>query len=179
MVTCPNCRASLPDWAQKCQFCGTDVAKAARQVDPASLKRQKSLETPRWVNASYVAISVWFIVSAILIAGATIFQLGAASHQSSPFGKVNAFSYMGLVFCAIQAFIGLGLIFRVELARTVVNFFCALQIIYGVLGALSAIAWIIASPSIAIAFLVYHAASIAAAGFMIYLIVEMDAGTDA
>lgn len=178
MISCPKCNSSLPDWAQKCQFCGTDTTKVARPVVQKTKQRIAAFETPLWVNIAYYSIAGWFILSALISGATSIIAINSASNRNSILGEPNAFDYIGLVFCGIQVIIGLGLIFKIEIIRAIVNFFCAIQILLSILGGLAAFPMMIASPLIGILYLLLQIFNIATAGFMIYLIGETDAGSN-
>jgi len=171
MINCPKCNASLPDWAQKCQFCGTDTTKVARPVVDRTKRKIAAFETPVWVNVAYYSIAGWFILSALISAAANVISINAAKSDSS------GGDYIGLVFCVIQILIALGLILKINIVRGIVNFFCALQIIKGILFGLGAFPLMMISPVAGILWLLYQLFDIATAAFMIYLIGETDAGS--
>ncbi|CAN5694532.1 hypothetical protein BH11ARM2_BH11ARM2_33360 [soil metagenome] len=64
MIQCPKCAASLPDWAQKCLFCGNDTKAVTRPV-AATKAQNPAFQAPKWVWGMYYAISVYFIIGVV------------------------------------------------------------------------------------------------------------------
>ena len=112
---------------------------------------------PRWVKPAYNLIAsywilngVWGIISDTVLAG-----------KDGP-------NLVGAAMGALGALIGLGLLLRIEAVRGVVNFVCALQILFGILDVITA--FILGSPLMMILALV----QIATAGLLIFLIGETE-----
>lgn len=181
MIQCPNCRATLPDWQTRCQFCQADTAKVAR---PVHVKKQyKNLETSKWVWAGYYGISTWWVIDG----GLDIFNTINSVNQQEAAAQAaktlmqqlmhphpSVFSYFGVVWGACTILFGLGLIARLNFIRGIVNFFSALKLLIGLCGIVGTlIAGLIAGPW-TILFLLLHMFTVVTAALMIYLIGETD-----
>lgn len=118
MIQCPSCKNTLPDWAQKCQFCGADVTKVPR---PKAAPQQKAYRTAGsgYANKNliwglYYFFAVWWIIDGGL-------TLATAKG-----------SVLEIVIGSIQALVGVGLLLRIDFLRGVFNVLAFL----GLLGAL-------------------------------------------
>lgn len=159
MTKCPGCNATLPDGASRCQFCGRTLAPPSVRLGPrrSTPPPDAMPGAPRWVKPAYNLIAsywilngVWGIISDTVLAG-----------KDGP-------NLVGAAMGALGALIGLGLLLRIEAVRGVVNFVCALQILFGILDVITA--FILGSPLMMILALV----QIATAGLLIFLIGETE-----
>lgn len=133
MITCPKCKASLPDWAQSCQFCQADTSKLQRPVEVAKPKYKRPMAAWIW-PAYYVISGYWVISGAEGIVQALNLGPFATSIVIEGVKIEPGISVVGLVFGALSALVGLGLLFKLEFIRGVVNVLCFLQILNGLLG---------------------------------------------
>ncbi len=115
-ITCPKCGQSLPAWAQRCQFCGTEMHPGF--VRPVDAYKYATNNRMSWKEAAYVVVSVLIVLqgsSGILLA----------------LLRPNIFSaYLGTM-CAIQAGLGLGMLFHQLWAQFVMKWICILSILGG------------------------------------------------
>jgi hypothetical protein len=127
MIQCPSCKATLPDGAGHCQFCGATFAATppSRRTDSDDPDLGGG-DSPSWVWPAYYGISIWWILSGVW----GIIQELMSKNPGSFWSIVS----MGI--SAVTALVGLGLILRVEQARGIVNVLCFLQILNGVFGLL-------------------------------------------
>jgi hypothetical protein len=173
VITCPKCNATLPDWAQTCQFCQADVKAVARPVAPAAPKQSLTASTsPGWVAGAYYALCVFF-----LLEGAYDILRAVMITQEKVMGSVVGWgfeSFLGVIVGAFTCLIGLGLLLRVEFIRGIVNFFCGLRILFGLVGLLGSLGGVLLFGALGFLFLVMNVVDIATAAFMIYLIGETD-----
>lgn len=171
MITCPKCNATLPDWAQTCQFCQADVKAVAR---PKPVVQQKRGITPAasWIWPSYYAMCAFFALEGA--AGiAQVFMDSHTKFMGQEMG-LNAFSFVSIAINAFTILIGIGLALRVEIIRGIVNFFCGLRILFGLLGLAGSVMGTLFAGAIGFLFVLLNIVNIATAAFMIYLIGETD-----
>lgn len=184
MIQCPKCSNSLPDWAQVCQFCSADLKGVARPVPTASAGPQSRPYTgpAKWIWPTYYAISGYYILDGlrmILIAVLRITSIHKAAATGSSAvvmagDTLTSFQYVDIVVGAITIFIGIGLILRLEFVRGIVNFFCFINIVLGVLRLGSTILIGSLLGPIVLLLLFLNVLSIASSALMIYLIGETD-----
>jgi hypothetical protein len=171
MISCPKCAATLPDWTQNCQFCHADTSKVIRPV-AAPRARPYAPATPQWVWGAYYAIAGFYILQG----GYDIVEAVVASQRKIMGEQIGFgfFSALSVVFGAVTALIGIGLLLKVEVVRGIVNFFCGLQIMFGLLGLAGSFIGALFTGPWGLLGVVMNVAQIAAAAFMIYLIGETD-----
>jgi hypothetical protein len=175
MISCPKCSATLPDWAQTCQFCQTDVQKVVRPKPEVPQRRTLAMATtPQWVWGAYYGISVLFILQG----GFEILNTILGSHRKflGQEAGLGFFEYIVIAIGAFNAILGVGLLARVELARGIVNVFCGIRILFGLLGLLGSLGGSLLAGAAALPFILLNIVEIATAGFMIFLIGETDKG---
>ncbi len=164
MIKCPSCQASLPDWAQECQFCKTStkgVARPARDPhDPAPLQ-----SSPKWVWPLYYALATYFMIN-----GLAGLVLCIVENQK---GFAISGALMGILGL-VSAVLGLGLLFRYEPARGIVNFVCGLNIIFGLFALAGSVFGILFSGFLGVLLVLYKLLDLAVNGFLIFLIGETD-----
>ena len=141
MIACSGCHATLPDWAQKCQFCGTDVTKVARPV-VAVKKPQPLTPSASWIWPVYYALCAYWIVSGLGHAAETYHVaitpvrmeiLGIKETIEAP-GFASFGAILGFAVAIFRVVVGAGLAARAEFARGIANFLAGLSILFGLLG---------------------------------------------
>jgi hypothetical protein len=117
MINCSRCKAALPDWAQVCQFCQTDVTSVAR---PAPEKKvDRGYRAANWVWTAYYLVAGWWLLGGLL---QVLLGFGIIGEGSGPItGTVGAFFML----------MGLGLILNIDLIRGIANILAFLKIIFG------------------------------------------------
>ncbi len=139
VISCSACHNTLPDWAQRCQFCGADVTKVARPA-AVSTKPRPYAPSATWIWPVYYALCAYWVISGLghaaeayhtAVTPVTIKMFGASETITPGFGFGQI---LGLVFAAFQLFVGVGLAARVEIARGIANFLAALGILFGLAG---------------------------------------------
>jgi len=163
MITCPNCKAALPDWAKHCQFCQADTAAVLRpkQDNPDP----EAFQTPTWTMAAYYAVSCLLLVSGLVGIATTL--LGARKDG------LGLFDFVSLVFDGVGTLVGIGLLLRLEIIRGITNVICFL----GILSGLRFLAFGLAGTlftSWGLLVVIYGIVKIAVYAFMIFLIGETD-----
>ncbi len=88
--------------------------------------------------------------------------------------SVGMFSYLAIVLGAVTALFGVGLLARVELVRGIMNVFCGLQILFGLIGLVQSILVGTVFGPLGLVMMFFDVLQIATAAFMIYLIGETD-----
>lgn len=113
MITCPKCKNSLPDWAQTCQFCHTDLKGVAR---PVAVKKETSYygQMAKWVWPCYYAISGYIVLIAIVLATLTLLS-----------GPLGVISKIELAVYALILILGLGLLVQNDFIRGIGMYFAA------------------------------------------------------
>jgi hypothetical protein len=170
MITCPKCSAQLPDWAQQCQFCQTDVRLVQRGA--TGERKVNYYEPKRWVVVAYNIVAGYFILSGILNVVSAI-----GSTHRVVMGQEIGFTfdtYLSIAFAVLTVAVGIGLILHVEIARGIVNFLCGMKIIFGLACAGFTILGATLMGPYGVLMIFMQALDIAMAGFMIYLIGETD-----
>ena len=167
MVSCPRCRATLPDGAAHCQFCGVAFGPAPRAQGtpavPAGVRGGANPGAPAWVWPAYLAVALWWVLNGVW----TVVEFATSAGG----GFVSGVGMLIGVLCAV---VGLGLLLRVEAARGVVNVLCFLKIIFGAIGFFFAFASIGFTGAMGAVAMLVSAFDIAFAGFMMYLIGETE-----
>ena len=167
MIICPKCGAKLPDWQTQCQFCQepVDMSVHGHQRPGADTY----MGSPKWVWGAYYGIAVYFMLEGIydVITGA----LAAIGHGAT---EPTFFSYLGIVVGFFLVVFGAGLLARVEVVRGLMNVFCGLIILFGLLGLPGTVIMALALGPFGILALFMDVLRIGTAGFMIYLIGETD-----
>ena len=171
MIQCPNCKNSLPDWVQNCQFCGASTANVVRQVSSnPQLRTGTVLGGPsKWVWIAYFAIAIWFLVGGT-IDGIRVVMAGVGS--KSP--EAVTFIAVLCIFPATRIFTGVGLLVRWEFVRKVVNFVCGIGILFDLLGIIGALLTIPITGGFGVLLLCYSIFDLSTDAGMIYLIGETD-----
>ncbi|MEZ0325814.1 MAG: hypothetical protein ACAH95_07895 [Fimbriimonas sp.] len=139
MITCPKCANSLPDWAQVCQFCQSDLKSVVRpKIDPKSNNRAAAYGPAKWVWPAYYLISGYYVVAGLADIARGVIMM--TRHTDNAIGEqFGFFGYIGVIVGAIGMLIGIGLLAKVEFIRGIVNFFCWINILSGAFGLLSSV----------------------------------------
>ncbi|MBN9501353.1 MAG: hypothetical protein J0H02_06230, partial [Armatimonadetes bacterium] len=148
----------------------TDVAKVARPIAATNSKTQRSVAS--WIWGAYYSLAVFYVVSggydvAMVFVNANRVILG----EKLGFGF---WSYIGLAIGGLTSLLGIGLLLRLELARAIVNFFCGLQILFGLLGLAGSVLGTMFAGALGLVMVFMQIVQIAAAAFMIYVIGETE-----
>lgn len=172
MISCPKCSASLPDWAKTCQFCHADTTAVARPKPVASSRPVAFAGPPQWVWGAYYAISVLYVVEGV----DDIFMTFVNSHRKIMGEEIGIgpFGILSIVLGALTILIGLGLVLRIEFIRGIVNFFCGVQILLGILGFFGAVAAALFTGPFGILLMFLEVLRVVCGVMMIYLIGETD-----
>ena len=171
MIECPQCAAKLPDWTQACQFCQADTRGVIRApaYNAFTSSNRSSFEPPKWVWGAYYGISALYVVQGLYSVAMGIYEVSSPkSHFSSFFATIE------LVIGAVTALLGLGLLARIEFVRGIINFFCGIQILLGILGLAGSVFGAMILGPLGLLMMFMNVLKIATAAFMIYLIGETD-----
>lgn len=181
MITCSGCHQTLPDWAQKCQFCGADVTKVARPV-AVTAKSRPLTPTASWIWPVYYSLCAYWVISGMGHAADTYHTaitpvkmefMGIKETMEAPgFGSFAAI--LGFGVSIFRIVVGIGLAARLEFARGIANFLAGLSILFGVLGlAGSLIGTMFAGPW-GLVLALMNTLDIVVGGMTIYLIGETE-----
>jgi len=130
MISCPQCKATLPDETTYCQFCRNNFAAgtASQAARRSQIEEDSGYTYPetqplnlKWVKPVYYGIAAYWVINALFSIGRLV-SFGAAG------------SLFGAIFLVISLFsllVGIGLLCKVELARNYVNFICWFNILGG------------------------------------------------
>lgn len=173
MITCPRCQQSLPDWAQSCQFCGSDTKAVARPA-PAEKKRYKNFETPQWVWVCYYLIAAWWVLGGIFDVMNAFYLFGKPPKELLGSDGEMGPNIVGIIAGSITALFGIGLAFRIEVIRGIVNFAAGAKLLLGLLGIAGTIMGMTVSGALAIPLVFLHVINVITAGGLIFLIGETD-----
>lgn len=163
MIQCPNCKATLPDWVQQCQFCQAPTGHVLRPRQNAPNVR--AFEVPAWIWACYYGIAGLITIESIIDIVTTLVH---AKHG------LGFFDGVFLVFSAVECLVGVGLLLRLELVRSIVNIVCFAGILRHLFGFLTSFALMIVWPVVGVLLFVLNILFIIQYGFLIYLIGETD-----
>ncbi len=121
MITCPKCKNTLPDWAQSCQFCHSDLKAVAR---PVTVKKEVSYygQMAKWVWPCYYAISGYIVFIAVVLAALTLLA-----------GPLDIMSKIGLTIDALILIVGLGLLVQNDFIRGIGMYFAAIAAVISVI----------------------------------------------
>lgn len=180
MIACSGCHATLPDWAQKCQFCGADVTKIARPVADLPRKSAPLVKAAGWIWPAYYALAFYWVVSGIggafdtyrtAVTPVTIKFMGTSMTNRPGFGF---WSILGFAIAAFTLLVGIGLAARVEIARGVANFLAAVKILFGILGVVGALAGTLLIGPLGLLLALLKTLDVIAGAMTIYLIGETE-----
>lgn len=180
MITCTGCHNTLPDWAQKCQFCGADVTKVSRPAAAPNQKSQPLMKAASWIWPAYYVLACYWIVSGLggafdtyhtAVTPVTVKLFGQTDTYTPGFGF---WAILGFVISGFTLLVGLGLLARVELARGVANFLAAVKILRGILGLASALMTSLVIGGWGILLSLLFAFDVVAGAMTIYLIGETE-----
>jgi hypothetical protein len=165
VIHCPKCNATLPDFAVRCQFCGTTFA--SRNVDPRARAAGGTADAgqPRWVWPAYYAIGGWWVVTGAISVLRSVLPGGGAGSS----GFLVIVGLVNIVF-------GVGLIARVEIIRGIANVLCFVNILFGLLGVVTGFLMTGILGGIGALMMIQSVIDIALAGLLIFLIGETDTG---
>lgn len=173
MISCPKCKASLPDWATSCQFCQADTSKVSRPVEVAKPKYKRELAS--WIWPAYYIIAILWIVSGV---GGILEALNvgpfATTIKLQDVKIEPGVNLLGLIFSGVSAIIGLGLLVKIEIIRGVVNVVCFLQIVNGLLGLWAGIMASAFLGPIGLFITIMNIVDIVTGALMIYILGETD-----
>lgn len=172
MIQCPKCQATLPDWAQQCQFCQTDTSKLAKAVPQSSTYPRSNPnygQTPKWLLPLYYFLSTLYVIE-----GAVYLAMGVSLLMSSKGSAFGPLATIPIVVGGASLIIGVGLIAKVEAFRAIANFFSWITIVVNVLSTFSNLMMLLGGNGSAIGGLLGNIVAIATAGGMIYTIAETD-----
>jgi hypothetical protein len=169
LITCPQCKRSLPPKMANCQFCGASLSTVARPV-----QAQKKIGPEPWVWTLYYVVACWWLVDALKELITSFSAL--AGIQAHPSLAAFAFIvYIGIAVGLFEAALGIGLLVKWEWARAVVNFFCWVRILFGVMGLYSSIMMAgFSGPANTALNILFCVLNIVMAGLQIWLISETD-----
>ncbi len=172
MIQCPKCSNSLPDWAQTCQFCHTDISKVPRPKTAETNKRPL-MQTAAWIWPAYYTISGYFVLSGIWTIVQILISLSAKKSGVEVTG-MGPIQVVMMIIGVLTSAIGLGLLFKVEIVRGIVNIFCWIRIASGILAIPTTIGMTVVFGPLGIVMLVAAILDIVSSGLMIFLIGETD-----
>ncbi len=129
-INCPKCNQVLPGWAERCQFCGYELAKGfARPVD---LKQIQTRNRMSWQEVAYIAVSI------IVMVEGSYLVLQGLQVVPSLLAPVGGGAFLGVIG-AIQVGIGAGLLFQVEWIQFIAKLNCILNLVLSSFGLLTAL----------------------------------------
>lgn len=162
IIKCPNCGQSLPDTFTTCQFCGADVTLAPRvasptmaDAGPSVIIHKERLPEPEWPRKAYVAVLVFWMLSAI----------GGLAMDFTRRPSAGPMSYHGLLLL-----VGLLLLFRVDFVERFIQYVCWFLILFGGVQAITfaQLSGWAGNPALLLAVLSFIGTL--AAAFMLYLV---------
>lgn len=171
MNKCPHCDQTLPDWADYCQFCKNPIPRTQQKEKVFGHKFDqydtgyKTYKTPAWVRPVYHIMACLLMLSGLWDIFFTI--------ANQPEDGLGMMSFIGLTFSGVTVLMGLGLLLHIKIARTIVNFLCGINIIFGLIGLILNFAFMMASPYAGVAVL-FSILDLFINGFMMYLIGETE-----
>lgn len=102
-IVCPMCSQTLPGWADKCQFCGHQIAKG--YVRPTDAYKYKIDNRLSWQEVAYIIVSVIMLLDGVY----TLLQAGGII--PNPIFKVGGSAFLAF-FGGIQTLLGTGLLLQ-------------------------------------------------------------------
>ncbi|MBS1724987.1 MAG: hypothetical protein JSS66_18765 [Armatimonadetes bacterium] len=158
MITCPNCKNSLPDWATSCQFCNADVRGIPRPKGSDDVPRHGGKLPDKTLWTIYYVLCAFWIVN-----GGANLILALTSKQPN---------YISLAFGVFQLLVGLGLVLKLEIVRGIVNVLSFLSILQGLLGLIGSLMSILAFGALGLIFVLVNIITIVIAGATVWIIGE-------
>ena len=180
MIACTSCHNTLPDWAQKCQFCGADVTKVARPAGDRPKSSAPLTKAASWIWPVYYALCAYWVISGlsgifetyhVAVTPVTTKFLGITTTETPGFGF---WSIIGFGIGAFSLLVGIGLALRVEIARGVANFLAALNILFGLAGLAGSLAGTAFVGGLGFILALKHTLDIIVGAMTIYLIGETE-----
>ena len=172
-MTCPTCQKQVIAGMATCQFCGSDLRglaptqKRSMFIDSDSYDPVHTGGKPKWAVPAYYAVASYFVLSGLY----GVLRL-VLNHKAMDDLGMLAYAWIG--FSALSILFGLGLLAKIEIIRGIVNFFCGLSLVLGILGLISSFGMIFALGGGGVLLLLRNVLDICMNAFMIYLIGETD-----
>ncbi len=176
-LKCPKCGASLPDWANSCHFCQTDVSKVGRPERTNTKKHYGEFDTPKWIWACYYFIAAWWILGGAYDVLDSMYVFGKPLELlklEKEFEIQMGPNVVGAIAGAITLIFGLGLALKIEIIRGIVNFVAGLKLIFGLLGLAGSLMGMTFAGILSLPFVILNVVNIITAGMLLWLIGETD-----
>lgn len=122
MIICPQCKNTLPDWTQMCQFCKTDVTTVSRPVSAKTDNRSYMGQTAQWIWPTYYAICGYIILGGVI----GVIQGLTGSHR-------DFFVTFGLVIEILTIGYGICLIMQVDFIRSLAMYLTAFWAMFAII----------------------------------------------
>lgn len=181
MITCPNCKQTLPDFVVKCQFCGADTKSVPRfggQTVHADGFEEPDLKTGSglsglWVRRIYYGLGIFWLVMGLLSMVLVIISATSSTGKQEATG-FDVWTFVGLMLGFIQVLISIGYLARVRSVMKVVNFFAALGVLANILKLIGGLMSIMIFGPIGLVFIVGYIFNIIVNGGVMWIIGESD-----
>lgn len=168
MIQCPQCKNTLPDWVNVCQFCQTDVSQVARSGVADDVGRHGGKLPDKTIWGLYYAISAMWLIN-----GAT--TIIDALRPKKFLGETvppGAWEYAMAAIGGVTIIIGIGLLCKLEIVRGVVNVLSGLNLLFGILGLIGSLMSIMVVGAFGLLFVFADLLRIIVAGATIWIIGE-------
>ncbi len=139
MIQCPQCKNTLPDFVQACQFCGADVSKLAKASGGSGEPKTGSGVDRKWVLIAYYVVgSLWLLDAGFGIVSSI---RGLTSGEGD---SIKIFAIAGILVSAVHLFAAIGWLARIRLVRTIIRWILGLNLIFSLLDLIPAVISILA-----------------------------------
>ena len=180
MIQCPKCKATLPDWQTKCQFCQADTAAVARPAAaPKAQKNYGHFAIPKWVWIAYYVIAVLWLIDGGLTLLGSIMVINAANSSSTSslsFGINNP--YLGVFTGGAVFACGFGMLIRNQFLRTCTTWVAGLRILRGLASLIFGLSATAVFGLLGLILLIFQIIGIFSSILVIYVIGETDKQAD-
>jgi len=124
-IECPKCHQQLPQWAQQCQFCKTQLFPGAvRNINEATYAARNK---PTWTEVAYI------VVAAIVALQGVFMLLEAFNVIPNLWYEIGGGTFFG-IFGSIQVALGVGMLCHQIWAQFLMKWICVLSILGGGFG---------------------------------------------
>ena len=153
MISCPKCRATLPQGVGECQFCGLDVSTVYRPVD-RTRHAQVVDESSGIVWFWYSVVAIFWILDGIYMFGSGVGLVG------------QSLSGISVAIGAFMTVTGIGLLVRNEVFRAHYMGLCFVALCAGVWTAIDGTRTVATSAGVGYTLCALGAARALSAGLM-------------
>lgn len=179
MITCPNCRQTLPDFVNQCQFCGADTRAVQRPAfqpvdddgfDQPDLRTGSGL-SGEWVRRIYYGLGTMWIVTGVW--GLLDITLIGPAASKKPF-EMSLLTGLIIGITCIRLVLAVGYMMRANIAKQIINVFAAIGLLFALLGLVGSLMTIMLVGPLGVVFVILQLIDVIVNGGIMWIIGESE-----